>query len=120
MFGSLETDNVEPDVTDELALIAEMDAIEIETNELIQNTVIEESPVIQKPVFEEPVIEKPVIEIPVIPPKTDVEGVDEETKELTKSYWPPPQNLNRLFKYRIDNNSIPNSDFDSICQVNNI
>ena len=142
MFDTIGSGNHHPDVSEfaagEMDLIAEMEAIEIETNEVLEtNEVIQSTeiqPVVKPPQKIEPVLESPQEIQPVLESPQEIQPVLELPQEIQpvikspqvvdvsvmakiKSYWQPPAMLDRLFALRADNKPINNTDFDHICQV---
>ena len=102
LFDSIGTEENLPNLS-ELDLIRQMDELEFETNQVISQP--------------EPKIsaEKSAAPIPTTIGASNT--LDSEMKEKIKSYWKPPDELQRIFIMRAENKSINNTDFDLICQV---
>ena len=115
LFGTISNDGsdpfkIEPEKIEEEDLIAQMDAIEIETSQAISPEDNSEKLENQK--------------IPEISPNLQIEHqttsenlLDENIKNEIASFWIQDEKLDRIFKLREENHTISNNDFDSICQV---
>ena len=115
LFGTISNDGsdpfkIEPEKIEEEDLIAQMDAIEIETSQAISPEDNSEKLENQK--------------IPEISPNLQIEHqttsenlLDENIKNEIASFWIQDEKLDRIFKLREENHTISNNDFDLICQV---
>ena len=109
LFGAIanpeEPSKTEPEKIEEEDLIAQIDAIEIETSQAISAS-NSEPPEVQKPP------EKSIVEN--APMKNDL---SDDLKDDIRSFWIHDETLDRIFKLRAENHTISNNDFDLICQV---
>ena len=115
LFGTISNEGsdpfkIEPEKIEEEDLIAQMDAIEIETSQAISPEDNSEKLENQK--------------IPEISPNLQIEHqttsenlLDENIKNEIASFWIQDEKLDRIFKLREENHTISNNDFDLICQV---
>ena len=101
---------IEPEKIEEEDLIAQMDAIEIETSQAI-------SPEDNCETLENQITAE-------TPPSLQIDGqatsenlLDENIKNEIASFWIQDEKLDRIFKLREENHTISNIDFDLICQV---
>ena len=115
LFGTISNEEsdpfkIEPEKIEEEDLIAQMDAIEIETSQAI-------SP---EDNFEK-LENQTTAEIPPnlqIDDQTTSENLlDENIKNEIASFWIQDEKLDRIFKLREESHTISNNDFDLICQV---
>lgn len=115
LFGTISKEDsdpfkIEPEKIEEEDLIAQMDAIEIETSQAI-------SPEDNFEKLENQTTAEIPPNLQIDDQSTSENLLDENIKNEIASFWIQDEKLDRIFKLREENHTISNNDFDLICQV---